>query len=202
VRTAALALCLLAAGSAGAEIPPAVCGATGDAWDPTVFAGQAAPCQNIRSQLALRIPATQEAAAERLLARQSARALSDEATAALLQQASAKGLFSNLLNPLIDRLWAQRTVAIEGRRGGWSDADTVTVSDLVDLLAPHYPPYRPYLVRGLAGDPAAQPGSFEVHLCGEVLTVASITRGEHVVRTPLIVFLQSPPRTSVPTWCR
>lgn len=202
MRTAALALCLLAAGSARAEIPPTVCGPTGDAWDPAVFATPTAPCQNIRSQLAFRVPAAQEAAAERLLARRSVRALSDDAAAALLQQASAKDLFRNLLLPQISRLWVQRTAAIEGRGGGWSDADTVTVSDLVDLLTPHYPPYRPYLARGLAGDPGVEPSNFRIHLCGDVLLVDSDTQGKHSVRTPLVVFLQSPPRATVPAWCR
>ena len=67
---------------------------------------------------------------------------------------------------------------------------------------PHYPPYRPYLVRALSGDQPKPWDRFNIHLCGDTLIVDSLTQGTTAVRSPLVVFLQSPPTIASPSWYR
>ena len=64
----------------------------------------------------------------------------------------------------------------------------------------HYPPYRPYLVRALAG-PRTSPGDFILHLCGDILLIDNIPTGE-LLQFPLIIFLQAPPASAIPSWFR
>jgi len=69
-------------------------------------------------------------------------------------------------------------------------SSNVSVSTLT--VGPHYPPYRPYLVRALTGV-RTSPGNFTFHLYGDTLLVDNTLGGERASQFPLIIFLQAPP---------
>jgi hypothetical protein len=201
MRSLGLLLCcaLLAASPADAS-GFVVCKMTGDPWD-AGFRTPSAPCEQIRGEIAYPLPESTRQSAVTMLQHASVRPLGDRQAAELLQQTAAGDLFTNLLTAQVTKLQAQRNAVFLDHVGGWSDADTVTTSDLVELFGPHYPPYRPYLVRALAGA-RTSPGNFNIHLCGDTLLVANISDGERASRFPLIVFLQAAPTTTIPSWCR
>jgi hypothetical protein len=172
---------------------------TGDPWE-VGFKTPTAPCESIRSEVAFIVPpATRERATE-MLTSVSVRALDERQAANLLRQPPSADLLADLLLPQVDKLEAQRTAAITRHEGSWSDADTITASDLVTMMQTHYPPYRPYLVRAFSGDRPTPWDYFNISLCGTSLQVSSLTAGDRALRTPLIVFLQSAPATVEPAW--
>jgi hypothetical protein len=133
------------------SVPLAYRQTTGDSWD--VGGGRpSAPCENIREQLAFNVPPATREQAIRLLKSASVRELGDRQAADLLQHTSADHLLAGLLLLLVSKLQEQRTAALTRMKGSWSVEDEVTESDLIEVWQPHYPPYRPYLVRTLSGD--------------------------------------------------
>jgi len=136
-----------------------------------------------------------------MLADASVRRLDDQQASDLLQPGTAGDLFTNLLTAQVTKLQVQRNIAIRDRLGSWSDADAVTVSDLVALYGRHYPPYRPYLVRALAG-PRTSSANFIIHLCGDTLLIDNLSDGGAARRFPMIIFLQAAPATAIPSWYR
>lgn len=201
MRSLCLFLCcaLLAASPADA-VGVVVRQVTGDAWD-VGFRTPSAPCERIRSEIAYPLPESTRQTAVAMLAKLSVRPLGDKQAAELLQQTAAGDLFTNLLTAQVTKLQARRNAVFLDHVGSWSDADTVTTSDLVELFGPQYPPYRPYLVRALAGA-RTSPGNFTLHLCRDTLLVDNISDGDRASQFPLIIFLQAPPASAIPSWFR
>ncbi|HEX3406305.1 MAG TPA: hypothetical protein VHS81_03625 [Caulobacteraceae bacterium] len=172
---------------------------TGDPWE-VGFRTPTAPCESIRSEVAFVVPPAKRERAIEMLTSVSVRALDERQAADLLRRSPSANLLSDLLVPQVDKLEAQRTAALIHHEGSWSDADTITVSDLVTMMQTHYPPYRPYLVRAFSGDRPTPWDYFDINLCGTSLQVSSLTAGDRALRTPLVVFLQSAPATVEPVW--
>ena len=191
---------VLLAASPSVAVSVATRQATGDSWE--VGAGSpTGPCEHIRSEIAYPLPDSTRQTAVRMLADTSVRRLDDQQASDLLQQGTADDLFTNLLTAQVTRLQAQRSTVLRYHVGSWSDADTVTASDLVALYGPHYPPYQPYLVRALAG-PRTSSGNFIIHLCGDTLLVDNLSDGDAARRFPMIIFLQASPTRAIPSWYR
>lgn len=172
---------------------------TGDPWE-VRYKPATEPCETIHSELAFVVPPASRDRAIKMLKSVSVRPLDERQASDLLQLPASVNLLADLLDPQVNKLWAQRTASITHHEGGWSDADTITVSDLVTMMQTHYPPYRPYLVRAFTGDRPTPWGYFDVSLCGPSLKVDSMTAGLRALRSPLIVFLQSAPATAEPAW--
>ena len=180
-------------------VPVVVSRPTGDPWE-VGHKTPTAPCESIRSELAFAVPPASREQAIEMLDNVSVRALDETQAAKLLQRPPSADLLADLLVPQVDKLQAQRTAALIDHEGSWSDADTVTVSDLVTMMQTHYPPYRPYLVRAFSGDQPTPWSYFSLDLCGPLLQVGSMSEGTRALRAPLIVFLQSPPASIEPAW--
>jgi len=145
-------------------------------------------------------PATRERAIK-MLSDVSVRRLGENEAAELLRRSPSADLLADLLLPEVEKLQAQRTAALNDHQGSWSDGDTITVSDLLNMMETHYPPYQPYLVRAFSGDQARPWSYFSLNLCGQLLQVNSMmSEGARPLRTPLIVFLQSAPTIVEPAW--
>jgi len=173
---------------------------TGDSWE-VGARSPTGPCEHIRSEIAYPLPESTRQTAVRMLADTSVRRLDNQQASDLLQQGTAGDLFTNLLTAQVTRLQAQRSTVLRYHVGSWSDADTVTASDLVALYGPHYPPYQPYLVRALAG-PRTSSANFIIHLCGDTLLIDNLSDGDAARRFPMIIFLQASPTRAIPSWYR
>ena len=191
---------VLLAASPSAAVPVATRQTTGDSWE-IGSRSPTAPCEHIRSEIAYPLPDSTRQTAVSMLADASLRRLDDQQASDLLQQGTAGDLFTNLLTAQVTKLQDQRNIVIRDHLGSWSDADTVTASDLVALFGPHYPPYQPYLVRGLAG-PRTSSGNFIIHLCGDTLLIDNLSDGDAARRFPMIIFLQAAPAIAIPSWYR
>ena len=163
--------------------------ATGDAWDMGA-ATLRAPCQRILSETAFPIPSTLRDKAVSALQAVSVVPLGDSQAAALLDRPSSNHLFADLLLEEVTRIQGQKKTSVD---------DQLLAHDLIQSMAPHYPPYRPYLIRALAG-PSNAAGNFTIRLCDDTILVDNISDGDKASRWPMIVFLQARAMTAIPSW--
>jgi hypothetical protein len=195
------ALCLLASCSLFAAAPGAL-GAmpdnggpagqrqsTGDAWD-IGAATLKAPCQRILSEMAFPVPPALRERAVGALQAASVVPLGEGQAAALLDRPSSNRLFADLLLEEVTKIQGQKKSSVD---------DQLVAHDLIQAMAPHYPPYRPYLIRALAGSTNSA-ATFTLKLCDDTLLVDNASDGDKASRSPMIVFLQARATTAIPSW--
>jgi hypothetical protein len=194
---------MAAAAPAALAVPIAMSIPTGDAWDGTGSSrGDINACQSIPPEFAFAVPADRRAAAIGALDTASVSPLDDAAAARWLDAPPAatprQSLFDRLLRARLDALYAQRNAAYNEHKGSWSEADDMNYGALEAATGAHYPPFRPYLVRGLAA-PRPQPWDAPtLQLCGDgALWVSNVTMAGDWTRAPLVVFLQAAPSRSL-----
>ena len=163
--------------------------ATGDAWD-IGAATLRAPCQRILSAMAFPIPSALRDKAVAALQAVSVVPLDYNQASALLDRPTSNSLFADLLREEVTQIQGQKKTSVD---------DQLLAHDLIQSMGPHYPAYRPYLIRALAG-PNNSAANFTLRLCDDTLLVDNNSTGEKASRWPMIVFLQAKATTAIPSW--